>query len=216
MAMTQYPHKYSLPIRNFPLSSTKISAYTHSHRYQLTPSPPSSPHDEEPPHYYAKKDDKPILSPSDKSDILSKYIHVQVHPNGGASIVHMDQLEFEQLPPRDIDFLVEKFFEKVFEEDSEGYAYHVMGVVHNGAKYLPELVRYFGENHPDVPVKMGNLRNPEIETTTFSEFCSRVSSSYSKGTFRCGPLLQVTLVQQVSEEAGRYFPDFLGKCTLLL
>ena len=211
MAMTQFPHKYSLPIRSFPLSSTKISAYTHSHRYhQSTPSPPSSPHEEEPD--YTEKEEVSLSHEKfDDEDKLSKYIHTRVHPNGGGSIVYMDQSEFEHLPAQDINLLVDKFFEEVFKEDSDGCSYHVIGIVHNGAKYLPEVVKYFNDYHPDVPVKMGNLRNPEIETTTFSEFCSRVTSSYCNGTFRCGPLLQVTLVQQVSEEVGRYFPDFLGK-----
>jgi hypothetical protein len=122
----------------------------------------------------------------------------------------MEYSEFEELPAEDVDRLADVFFKEVFKEDSEGSPCHVMGIIRDGAKYLPELVRYFGDNHPDVPVKMGNLRNPEIETTTFAEYKTKVNNSYTNGTFRCGPLLQVTLVQQVSEEAGRYFPQFLG------
>ena len=229
MAMTQYHFSASggsFPHRpRFPQSSTKISAYTHSRHYYRSSSstpPSSSPHppnekeaDEETSpfrptftttpsvHQDTKDPDPPI------NDSLSKYLDIRVHPNGGASVVHLQNSDFESCP--DKGALVERFFEEVFSEDSEGYAHHVMGIVHNGSKYLPELVNYFSQTHPDVRVKMGNVRNPEIETTSFAEFSSRVTSSYSNGTFRCGPLLQVTLVQQVSEETGRYFPEFLGK-----
>lgn len=152
----------------------------------------------------------PIInnSPSLKEETF-KCLKVKVHPNGGASVVHLDYSDFKASSRK--NDLVDKFFQEVFSEDCDGFAHHVMGVVHNGALYLPELVSHFASCHPDVRVKMGNIRNAEVETTTFNEFCSRVVNSYSNGTFRCGPLLQVTLVQQVSEETGKYFPEFLGK-----
>ena len=142
---------------------------------------------------------------------FSSYIHIKKHPNGGATVVHLDHNELGHLSPDEMNCLSDQFFEEVFREDSEGCPCHVMGVVHNSASYLPELVTHFAEHHSDVIVKMGNLRNAEIETTTFAEYCQRVQESYGNGTFRCGPLLQVSLVGQVSEETGRYFPDFLSK-----
>lgn len=41
-------------------------------------------------------------------------------------------------------------------------------------------------------------------------FCnSQVQQSYSAGTFRSGPLHQISLVGTVHEEVGGYFPDML-------
>ena len=218
MAMTQYSmynsqhHNSTFIPRSFPKSSTKISAYAHTHSVHSSPSPPSSP----PEKIYSSARGEKGIQPSPKDEEcdevdLMQYIHIREHPNGGASVVHMDQKEFEHLSQDQIEILTDMFFKEVFREENECTARHVLGVIHNAARYIPELVKHFGENHPDVPIKMGNLRNPEIETTSFAEFATRVKNSYSNGTFRCGPLLQVTLVQQVSEEAGRYFPDFLGQ-----
>ena len=141
---------------------------------------------------------------------LWDFIKVKYHPNGGASIVHMDQKDFSHLSSADTSVLADMFLSEVFREEAECSPAHVMGVIHNAATFLPELIEHFATNHPDVAVKMGNLRNAEIETTSFADFATRVKNSYCNGTFRCGPLLQVSLVGQVSEEAGRYFPDFLG------
>ena len=61
-------------------------------------------------------------------------------------------------------------------------------------------------------MKSGHLlRKAEVQTTTAAEYAARVKESYSHGTYRCGPLLQLSLVGQVAEESGRYFPEFLGK-----
>ena len=141
---------------------------------------------------------------------LWQYIQIKHHPNGGASIVHMDRNDFSGLSSDKTTTLADMFLKEVFREESECSPVHVMGVIHNAASFLPEMIDYFACNHPDVVVKMGNLKNSEIETTTFSEFATRVKNSYCNGTMRCGPLLQVSLVGQVSEEAGRYFPEFLG------
>ncbi len=144
------------------------------------------------------------------TDDLWEFIKVKYHPNGGASIVHMDQKDLSHLSSAQTNVLADLFLREVFREETECSPVHVMGVIHNAANFLPELIQHFATNHPDLAVKMGNLRNAEIETTGFADFATRVKSSYCNGTFRCGPLLQVSLVGQVSEEAGRYFPDFLG------
>ena len=44
------------------------------------------------------------------------------------------------------------------------------------------------------------------------EYGERAEAGYSQGTLRCGPLLQISMVGQVSEESGGYFPEFLGQC----
>ena len=143
---------------------------------------------------------------------LSDFIHIKKHPNGGATVVYMDEEEYRHLADHHIEQLADLFLKEVFREEPKGVASHVMGVVHNAARYLPELVTYFEEMHANVTVKMGYLRKSEIETTNFAGFAEKVRTSYCNGTFRCGPLLQVSCVGQVAEEAGRYFPDFLGEC----
>lgn len=105
---------------------------------------------------------------------------------------------------------VKLFFREVFAERSEGVAKNVMGIVHNAAAYLPELVKYFEVNHPNLVVKVSSLyKKSDLETLKMEEFSQRVQSSYSHGTYRSGPLLQFSLVGTVQEESGGYFPEFL-------
>ena len=156
-----------------------------------------------------------LCGSADNITKLSDFIHIQKHPNGGATIVYMDEEEYRDLSKHQIEQLADLFFKEVFREEPTGVASHVMGVVHNAAGYLPELVSYFEQTHANVTVKMGCLRNSEIETTNFAGFAKEVRKSYCNGTFRCGPLLQVSCVGQVAEEAGRYFPDFLGETSSL-
>lgn len=146
--------------------------------------------------------------------LMSKYLHIEEHPNGGATIVHMYQDEFNHLNEQDMATLVVQFFREVFHEEPEGVARHVMGIVHNAIPNMPELVSYLSIQQPDLVVKVGNLSNlrkNEIETVKMGEYGQRVEGSYSHGTFRCGPLLQLSVVGQVAEESGGYFPRLLGE-----
>ena len=149
--------------------------------------------------------------PQPEPDALRRYVHVEVHPNGGASVVHLYQSEFDHLPATVKQQLARLFFEEVFSEVSMGVPRHVLGVVHEAGTYLPELISHFGESHPELVVKVGHLRKKEIETMKMEEYAARVERSYACGTYRCGPLQQFSLVGQVSEEAGGYFPHFLGE-----
>lgn len=148
---------------------------------------------------------------------LTSFINVWKHPNGGASVVQMDNDEIQHLTSVEKNQLADLFLKETFIEDDENCPRHVMGIVRNAAEYLPELITYFAQCHPDVVVKMGNLRKDrksEIQTTNFADYAQQVRESYRGGTFRCGPLLQVSLVKPHSEEAGKYFPDFLGEWVL--
>jgi len=142
---------------------------------------------------------------------FKKFVHVEKHPNGGASIVHMYQEEFDHLAGDQVDKLAHVFFQEVFSEEPKGIPRHVIGIVHNAASYMPEIVGYLALTHPDLAVKTGHLRKSEIESVRMEEYASRVEATYSHGTFRCGPLLQLSMVGQVSEESGGYFPEFLGE-----
>lgn len=141
-----------------------------------------------------------------------KYFRREIHPNGGASVVHMYQDEIDHLGEDEFNDLVDEFFKVVFEEDKNGYALNVMGVVHDAAAYLPDLLEHMAENYASLTVKAGVLgRNSDIETLTMLQYHEQVAKNYSQGTFRYGPLHQISLVGKVMEEVGGYFPDFLGR-----
>jgi hypothetical protein len=68
----------------------------------------------------------------------------------------------------------------VFGEDEKGYAHHVMGIVHDAASYLPDLLEHMAENYPSLTVKNGVLgRNSDIETTAMKQYRDQVMSSVS-------------------------------------
>ncbi|XP_017116895.1 uncharacterized protein LOC108138877 isoform X1 [Drosophila elegans] len=140
------------------------------------------------------------------------YFQVEQYPNGGASIVHLYQHEIDALSPDEMEELVDEFFEVCFAEDEQGYAHHVMGIVHDAARYLPDLLEHMAENYSTLTVKAGVLgRNSDIETCTMSQYNEQVVRNYCQGTFRYGPLHQISLVGKVHEEVGGYFPDLLGR-----
>ncbi|XP_068150532.1 lysine-specific demethylase 9 [Drosophila tropicalis] len=141
-----------------------------------------------------------------------KYIQVEQYPNGGASIVHLYQHEIDALPPDEMDELVDEFFSVCFAEDEQGFAHHVMGIVHDAARYIPDLLEHMAENYSTLTVKAGVLgRNSDIETCTMAQYNEQVVRNYCQGTFRYGPLHQISLVGKVHEEVGGYFPDLLGR-----
>uniref|UniRef100_A0A182JNW3 Round spermatid basic protein 1-like protein n=1 Tax=Anopheles christyi TaxID=43041 RepID=A0A182JNW3_9DIPT len=141
-----------------------------------------------------------------------RFMRVEVHPNGGASVVHMYQDEISVLSETEMDELVQEFFQVVFAEDEDGYADHVMGIVHDAAAYLPDLLEHMAENYANLTVKAGVLgRNSDIETCTMSQYNEQVVKNYSHGTVRYGPLHQISLVGKVHEEVGGYFPDLLKR-----
>lgn len=141
-----------------------------------------------------------------------RFFHLEVHTNGGASLIHMYQDELNLLSKTELDELVDEFFKVVFQEDENGYAFHVMGIVHDAAGYLPDLLEHMAENYANLTVKAGVLcRNSDIETCTMQQYNEQVVKNYSHGTIRYGPLHQISLVGKVHEEVGGYFPDLLSR-----
>ncbi|XP_045780033.1 lysine-specific demethylase 9 [Maniola jurtina] len=139
-----------------------------------------------------------------------RLMRVETHPNGGASVVYLYQHDIDMLSATQQESLAKEFLKLVFSEDSEGWAYFVCGVVRGAAARLPCLLQYLAEQHPTLTVKAGVLaRASDIETTTISKYYQQVQQSYLAGTFRCGPLHQISLVGTVHEEVGGYFPDML-------
>ncbi|XP_048486685.1 uncharacterized protein LOC105386526 [Plutella xylostella] len=135
---------------------------------------------------------------------------VETHPNGGAGVVYLQQRDVDALPPPQQRALAQEFLKLVFSEDSDGWAHYVCGVVRGAAAPLPCLLEYLDQHHSSLVVKAGVLaRTSDIETTTIRDYYRQVQQSYSAGTFRCGPLHQISLVGTVHEEVGGFLPDLL-------
>ncbi|KAL0859452.1 hypothetical protein ABMA27_010622 [Loxostege sticticalis] len=140
-----------------------------------------------------------------------RLMRVETHPNGGASVVYLHQRDIDMLNAQQQEVLAKEFLKLVFSEDSEGWAHFVCGVVRGAAAQFPCLLQYLTDTHPNLTVKAGVLaRASDIETTTVSRYYQQVQQSYAAGTFRCGPLHQISLVGTVHEEVGGYFPDMLA------
>lgn len=104
-----------------------------------------------------------------------RFFHIEVHTNGGASVVHLYQDEINELTPEEMDELVDEFFLVAFSEDPEGSAHHVMGIVHDAAGYLPDLLEHMSENYSTLTVKAGVMgRNSDIETSTMYQYNEQV------------------------------------------
>ncbi|XP_033118201.1 lysine-specific demethylase RSBN1L-like [Anneissia japonica] len=140
---------------------------------------------------------------------FSKYIHIEKQPNGGASVVHVYAKEIQHLQGKELDSFVEKYFDIVYGESSEGVADHVMGIVHNAVSHTPNLIDYLAFRHPSTIVKTELLGKHDLCTKTVTEFRNDVHRTYCNGTYRTGPMLQMSLVGTVNEETGDYFEDIL-------
>ncbi|XP_038596840.1 lysine-specific demethylase RSBN1L [Tachyglossus aculeatus] len=153
---------------------------------------------------------------------FKQLIHIEHQPNGGASVIHAYSNELSHLSPVEMERFAEEFVGLIFSENENCAAFYVMGIVHGAATYLPDFLDYFSFNFPNSPVKMEILGKKDIETTTMSNFHAQVKRTYSHGTYRAGPMRQISLVGAVDEEVGDYFPEFLDmledspflKCTL--
>ncbi|KAF5300379.1 hypothetical protein FQR65_LT01000 [Abscondita terminalis] len=148
--------------------------------------------------------------PADAKLKWKRYFHVEYHCNGGASVLHAYQDEIKHLKEQDMRELAMEFFKVAFSEDENGKAHYVMAIVHGAASYLPDLLDYMAEKRPTLPVKNGLLtRCSDLETTTLTTYHENVIKHYNHGTYRYGPLHQISLVGTAHEEVGGYFPDLL-------
>lgn len=129
-----------------------------------------------------------------------KYVHLEKYTNGGALVAHAYQHELQQLSEKEREEFADQFLELVYGESSEGVSHCVMGVVHDAVSVMEDFIDYFTEKHPGLTVKMGVLGKSDIETTTIEKYRENVLKTYSHGTFRWGPLLQISLVGTVHEE----------------
>ncbi|KAB0801373.1 hypothetical protein PPYR_05727 [Photinus pyralis] len=153
-----------------------------------------------------------LYPPTDCKLKWKRYFHVEYHCNGGASVLHAYQDEIKHLKEQEMRELALEFFKVAFSEDENGKAFYVMAIVHGAANYLPDLLDYMAERRPTLPVKHGLLtRCSDLETTTLTAYHESVVKHYNHGTYRYGPLHQISLVDTAHEEVGGYCPDVLDK-----
>ncbi|XP_058500197.1 lysine-specific demethylase 9 [Solea solea] len=138
-----------------------------------------------------------------------RFMHEERQANGGGLILHAYADELACLSPAEMECFAQEFLELTFAENPRGAGSYALAVVHKAAAYLPDFLDYFAFNFPNTHVKMEIMGKKDIETTTISNFHSQVSQSYSSGTYRAGPMRQISLVGAVDEEVGDYFPEFL-------
>uniref|UniRef100_A0A672GT91 Lysine-specific demethylase 9-like n=1 Tax=Salarias fasciatus TaxID=181472 RepID=A0A672GT91_SALFA len=138
-----------------------------------------------------------------------RFIHEEKQANGGGLVLHAYADELACLGPAEMECFAQEFLELAFAEKSRGASAYALAVVHSAAAYLPDFLDYFAFNFPNTPVKMEILGKKDIETTTIANFHSQVNRTYCSGTYRAGPMRQISLVGAVDEEVGDYFPEFL-------
>ncbi|XP_059189288.1 lysine-specific demethylase 9 [Centropristis striata] len=138
-----------------------------------------------------------------------RFMHEERQANGGGSVLHAYADEIACLSPAEMECFTQEFLELAFAEKPRGAALYALAVVHSAAAFLPDFLDYFAFNFPNTHVKMEILGKKDIETTTIANFHSQVSRTYCSGTYRSGPMRQISLVGAVDEEVGDYFPEFL-------
>ena len=129
-----------------------------------------------------------------------KYVHLEKYPNGGALVAHAYHSELQSLSKKERDEFADQFLELVYGETTEGVSHCVMGIVHDAASPMEDFIDYFSKKHPILTVKTGVLGKSDIETTTIEKYRESVLKNYCQGTFRWGPLMQISLVGTVHEE----------------
>ncbi|XP_076447356.1 uncharacterized protein LOC143284530 [Babylonia areolata] len=138
-----------------------------------------------------------------------KYVHLERYVNGGALVAHAYQHELQELSAQEQEEFADEFLELVYGEKPYQVSHCVMGIVHGAAADMEDFIDHLSINHKGMTVKMGILGKSDIQTTTIEKYRDSMLKSYKNGTFRWGPLLQISLVGTVQEEAGKYLPEFL-------
>ena len=126
-------------------------------------------------------------------------IHLERCPNGGGMVVHAYHNDLLGLSKWQKEEFAKQFLDIVFREDN-GYYRCVMGIVHNAASTMDDFFRYFCKRYPQMNVKVGILGRSDIVSTSMQTYEENIVNSYCYGTFRWGPLLQMSLVGAVQEE----------------
>ncbi|EYC32735.1 hypothetical protein Y032_0002g1069 [Ancylostoma ceylanicum] len=152
-----------------------------------------------------KKDKLPRIS-----NKFRKYVVVDTHPNGGASILRTDWNNIRKHFDTEERMEFAKQFIRLGLAESNGVPVFVIGVLENAASYLVDVFQYLHEKHPQLPVKVGSLTNKQlVETMPFNSYYKQVMETCHHGTFRAGPMHSVSMVGAKQEECGDYFAELL-------
>ncbi|XP_054156062.1 uncharacterized protein LOC128954501 [Oppia nitens] len=153
----------------------------------------------------------PLPAPDLLNLKYGKYYRVEHYPNGMAKVLHLYWDEIIHLTVDERDELAIEFLKESFREESTNVAKYVISIVHNAASTMPDLLEFFADSEPALTVKAGVLGHSgsDIETTTLQAYRDNVHKNYNNGTFRYGPLHQISLVGTVHEEVGGYFPKMI-------
>lgn len=140
------------------------------------------------------------------SERFRKYVHIDIHPNGGASILRADWRKIKQHFDKTERF---QFAQEVIAlglaEINETPVF-VICILDNAAEYLSDLLEHLANKHSQIPVKVGSLVNKqEVQTMPMGDYYKHVLDTCKHGTFRYGPLNAMSLVGTKQEECGDYF-----------
>ena len=130
--------------------------------------------------------------------------------NGGGMFLICDNNELQsKLRSDQRQEFVEHFLSDLFDEHS-GVSKYCMGIVRNGLSGLPDVLNKLGSDSPNITVKAQCLSDKNlIETTSLAAYIAKINDSFCSGTYRHGPLLQMSLVGTQQEESGAYFKDII-------
>ncbi|RMZ95179.1 Round spermatid basic 1, partial [Brachionus plicatilis] len=147
------------------------------------------------------------ISRSQELELFNSLIQCEYDANGQSTylVAYQDQID-AKLDTQQADKFSVYFLSQVYCEQNA----HVIGIVRNSAAPIPDILTYFSDKHPQMTVKSSLLLNSkEILTLKMSEYKRNVDASYSNGTYRYGPLLQISIVGVRNEEIGDYYPHFI-------
>ncbi|WKY07913.1 hypothetical protein Q1695_007423 [Nippostrongylus brasiliensis] len=146
------------------------------------------------------------------SNKFRKFVIVDTHPNGGASILRTDWNNIRKHFNAEERMEFAKQFIRLGLAESNGVPVFVIGVLENAASYLVDVFQYMHDKHPHLPVKIGSLTNKQlVETMTFNTYYKQVMETCHHGTFRAGPMHSVSMVGAKQEECGDYFAELLAE-----
>ncbi|OTF69718.1 round spermatid basic protein 1-like protein [Euroglyphus maynei] len=141
-----------------------------------------------------------------------KYFRIEQCPNGYAKVLHLYWDEIAHLDRQQKLELAAEFMKESFREVRPNVSAYVISIVHNAAYYMPDWLEWLSDSNPNLAVKAGKLgqSGSDIETTTMTKYRQQVHRTYLNGTYRYGPLHQVSVVGTVHEEVGGYFPRLIS------
>jgi hypothetical protein len=146
------------------------------------------------------------------SEKFRKYVRVEAHANGGASVLKADWAKVRQRFSREERLQFAEEFISLGLAELHGTPVFVMCIVDNAVEYLDDLLRYFATEHSQMNVKIGSLTNKQlVETVTIGDYYKNAMETCHHGTYRYGPLHALSLVGTKQEECGNYFTDVISK-----